>query len=84
MDNRIADVELVEPGDEEEATAGAMKRNLGVVFDAPGERPELLFGAGGVEEDETSGQPPAVNNGERGLELVVVEHEFGRGCGSAP
>lgn len=88
-DDRVADVELVSPRDDEEAITRASEAMLGAVFGAREERPELLMmralsiGFRG-NNDEAGGPPVAVDDGERRLAAAVLEHERGRGCDAAP
>lgn len=88
-DDRVADVELVSPRDDEEAITRASEAMLGAVFGAREERPELLMMRAsrtgfGRNNDEVGGPPVPVHDGERWLAVAVLEHERGRGCDAAP
>jgi hypothetical protein len=78
-DDRVADVGSGSPGDGEEAVAGASEANLVTVFGVWKELPERAS----TEGDEHR-YLPAIDERERRLAAVVLEHEFGRGGGAAP
>lgn len=84
-DGWVADVDSGFLGDDEQAIACGAEAIL-TMFHAPYEGPELLTvfsGTSLTEDDETCGLP-VVDDGERRLALVVFEHEFRRGGGTAP
>lgn len=75
VDNQVADVELASLRDNKKSITAAFKTSLRMVFAAGEERSKLLIGTGVTDDDEPGGLPLAIDNRERRMATVVLEHE---------